>query len=54
MRKLAPDRKSAPVLGYAEPRTADRAPTPPLHFWIRLIVFASVAAALAWPLLVKS
>ena len=41
------------VLNYAKPETREGPPTPPLHFWIRLILFALIACAFALPLLMK-
>ena len=48
---VAEDKES--VLNYAKPDTREGPPTPPLHFWIRLVLFALIGGAFALPLLIK-
>jgi len=47
------DEDEKPVLGYGKPDGAEGPPSPPLHFWVRLVLFAMLAGAVAWPALIR-
>ena len=52
---MPPDARGGPaVLGYATANDRQGPPRPPLHFWIRLVLFALIAGAFALPLMMKA
>ena len=42
------------VLAYATANDRQGPPRPPLHFWMRLVLFALIAGAFALPLMMKA